>query len=215
MPPEIHANHRWDILVIEAEGETVQALRGLIDPGLRAEWAGSAAEGEKFLRENEVLVVICADDLPDLPGLMFLAQTRDLWPTTQRILMCHDLDSDLLLHTMREGGVFHYLPKPLDPEATAHLIDHALRQSRLMGSLSATRRRLDEAEVRVAHLGSTPARTSRWMVGTGSWLLLWMAAAGVLILALVLLGFTGLYLLKSYLGVDIYPDIHLQDLLRR
>jgi len=53
------------------------------------------------------------------------------------------------------------------------------------------------------------------MAGAGAWLLLWIAGAGVLVVALVLLGFTGLYLLKSYLGVDLYPDIHLQDLLRR
>ena len=213
MSLEMSEGRRWDVLVIEAEGETIRSLRALIDPGLCVGWAESAAEGENILRRSEARVVICADDLPDLPGLMFLAQTRDLWPTTQRILMCRDLDSDLLLHTMREGGVFHYLPKPLDPDATAHLIGHALRQSQLMESLTTTRRRLDEAEVRVAYLDS--ASRKNWFTGTGIRLLLWLAAAILLAVALVLLGFTGLYLLKSYLGVDIFPDIHLQDLLRR
>lgn len=213
MPSAENTTRRWDILVIEADGQTNAELRDLIDGELRAAWAASALEGETFLRENEVRVVICADDLPDLPGLMFLAETRNLWPTTQRILMCRDLDADLLLHTMREGGIMNCLPKPLDREATGHLIEHALRQSRIMESLTTTRRQLDEAEVRVAYLDS--ASRKNWFSATGVGLLLWLAVAILLAVALVLLGFTGFYLLKSYLGVDIFPDIHLQDLLRR
>lgn len=213
MPSAENTTRRWDILVIEADGQTNAELRDLIDGELRAAWAASALEGETFLRENEVRVVICADDLPDLPGLMFLAETRNLWPTTQRILMCRDLDADLLLHTMREGGIMNCLPKPLDREATGHLIEHALRQSRIMESLTTTRRQLDEAEVRVAYLDSASRKI--WFSATGVGLLLWLAVAILLAVALVLLGFTGFYLLKSYLGVDIFPDIHLQDLLRR
>ena len=199
--------------MIEADQQTVLALRELIDPELRTAWVASALEGGHFLRKHDVRVVICADDLPDLPGLMFLAETRNLWPATQRILMCHDLDADLLLHTMREGGILNYLPKPLDGGATGHLIEHALRQSRMMESLTTTRRQLDEAEIRVAHLDSSSRRN--WLTGTGVRLLLWLAAAVLLVVCLVLLGFTGLYLLKSYLGVDVFPDIHFQDLLRR
>jgi DNA-binding NtrC family response regulator len=213
MPSAEITTRRWDILVIEADGQTNAALLEIIDRELRTAWAATALEGETFLRGNEVRVVICADDLPDFPGLMFLAETRNLWPTTQRILMCRDLDADLLLHTMREGGILNCLPKPLDREATGHLIEHALRQSRMIESLTSTRRQLDEAEVRVAHLNSESRRS--WFTGGGIGLLLWLAAAILLAVALVLLGFTGFYLLKSYLGVDFFPDIHLQDLLRR
>jgi DNA-binding response OmpR family regulator len=213
MPSEEHTTHRWDILVIEADERTNAVLRDLTDRELRTAWAGTALEGETFMRGNEVRVVICADDLPDLPGLMFLAETRNLWPTTQRILMCRDLDADLLLHTMREGGILNCLPKPLDREATRHMIEHALRQSRMMESLTTTRRQLDEAEVRVAYLDSASRRN--WFTGTGIRLLLWLATAILLVASLVLLGFTGFYLLKSCLGVDFFPDIHLQDLLRR
>lgn len=215
MAVETNRVRRWDVLVIEADGETLRDLKKILDRSLVVAWAGSAEEGGKFLRENQVRVLTCADDLPDLPGLMFLAETRDLWPATQRILLCRDLDADLLLHTMREGGVVHYLPKPVELEATAHLIEHARRQSLLIETLTATRLRLDESEVRAAHLASAPGGASRWAWGTGSGLLLWLAACGLLVVALALLGFSSLYLLKSYLGVDIFPEIHLQDLLRR
>ncbi len=135
MPAAENPIHRWDILVIESDQDTIDALREIIGPELKAAWAGSALEGGNFLRRHDVRVVVCADDLPDLPGLMFFAETRNLWPTTQRVLMCSDLDADLLLHTMREGGILNCLPKPLNREATEHLIEHALRQSRLMESL--------------------------------------------------------------------------------
>ena len=215
MPAAENPIHRWDLLVIESNQDTIDALREIIGPELKAAWAGSALEGGNFLRRHDVRVVVCADDLPDLPGLMFFAETRNLWPTTQRVLMCSDLDADLLLHTMREGGILNCLPKPLDREATEHLIEHALRQSRLMESLITTRRQLDEAEVRVANLDASSGRNSRWLAGTGVWLLLWLAAAVLLVIALVLLGFAAIYLIKSYLGVDIFSDIHVLDLLRR
>lgn len=202
---------RWDVLVIEGDEETRGALRQLIPAGLRVHWMSTAAEAEPFLRAHEVRLVICADDLPDLPGLMLLAQTRDLWPATQRILMCRDLDADFLAFAIKEGSIFNYLPKPLDADVTRHLIEHSLRQSRLLESLSTTQSLLDAAEARRAREQAAPA--GGLLSGAALRLLFWIGLSAIFVFAVLLLGFTALYLLKSTLGVDIFPELHLQDLI--
>lgn len=202
---------RWDVLVVESDPEICRQLRDLLDPGLRVQWLSSAAEADPFLRTEEIRLVICADDLPDLPGLMLLAQTRELWPATQRILMCRDLDADFLAFAIKEGSIFNYLPKPLDGDVTRHLIEHSLRQSRLLENLSLTRSLLDAAEARQAREDARPA--TGLLTGAGPRLLFWMGVIAIFAVALLLLGFTSLYLLKSALGVDFFPELHLQDLI--
>jgi len=50
---------------------------------------------------------------------------------------------------MRELSIFNYLPKPLDPMATRHMIEHAIRQNKLIESLLEARQELDDARARI------------------------------------------------------------------
>lgn len=100
------ATNGWDVLVVEPDEGTRHVLESLLGTR-RVKWVQTAAEGEDMLRKEEFGLVVCADELPDLPGLMLFAATRDLRPATQRILMCRDLDADFLLHALKEGSVLH------------------------------------------------------------------------------------------------------------
>ncbi|MFZ4680977.1 MAG: response regulator [Terrimicrobiaceae bacterium] len=211
MPSSVDVPEGRDILVIEPEEETRRVLQGILQ-NQQIKWVGTAAEGREFLRREDCQLVICADELPDLPGLMLFAETRDLRPATQRILMCRDLDAEFLLHALREGSVLHYLPKPLDPEAAARLIDYALDQNRLMQNLLATRSLLDRAETRIANMETSDLATTR--VSRGSFRALALPVFWILLVfALVFVGLSALYLIKSALGIDLFPDSHLQDFL--
>lgn len=202
-----------DVLVVEPEPESRLALQSLLGT-LRVQWAETAAEGEELMRKKEFSLVICADDLPDRPGLMLLAATRDLRPATQRILMCRDLDAEVLLHALREGSVVHYLPKPFDPAAAERLILHALDQCLLMENLLTARSRLDRAETRLAGIGPAERRSN--LLSKGALRLFVIAALGILLMfAMVFVGFSALYLLKSALRIDVFPNSHLQDFLPR
>ncbi len=211
MAKPIAATNGWDVLVVEPDGGTRRVLESLLETR-RVKWVQTAAEGEDMLRKEEFGLVVCADELPDLPGLMLFASTRDLRPATQRILMCRDLDADFLLHALKEGSVLHYLPKPLDPAAASRLIEHALDQNRLMQNLIATRDLLDRAETRIANIGATGGDAKLFTPGFFRALVLplfWI----LLVFALVFVGFSALYLVKSALGIDIFPKSHLQDFL--
>jgi len=204
---------RWDALVVEASVETRQQLRDLLSEDLLIAECESAAQAQDFLGNNQARLLIMADDLPDLPGLMFLAETRDLWPGMQRILMCADLDADLLVHAMKEGGILHYLTKPLDVGASTKVVDYCLQQSALLDRLGRTQKLLDLATVRSrdrvqeSHAGATIFTSALWRISF--WLIFFLTLCFVLVLT----GLATVYLLKSSLGFDFIPDAHLQDFL--
>jgi response regulator RpfG family c-di-GMP phosphodiesterase len=204
---------RWDALVVEASQSIREQLRDVLGLDLRVKECESAAEARDFLGKNQVRLLIMADDLPDLPGLMFLAETRDLWPGMQRILLCVDLDADLLIHAMKEGGILHYLTKPLDGDAATKVVDYCLQQSALLERLGRTQKLLDLATVRSrdrareTHAGATIFTSALWRVS------FWLIFSLTLCFVLVLTGLATVYLLKSSLGFDIFPDAHLADFL--
>ncbi len=203
------AEETWDFLLIDADPGVIRQLDDLVPAGSRSAHARSAADGEAFLRSHSIRVVVCADDLPDLPGLMLFARTRDLRPGLQRVLMCADLDADLLRHAMTEGGILHYLPKPLEAESTVHLLAHALRQSQLLETLSSTRSRLDASETRLQ--SAMAAREAPAPLPLRLWL---FSAFGIVsVVMLVLIGFATVYLVKSALGFDFFAAMHLRDIL--
>lgn len=202
----------WDVLLIEPDDETCRVLTGSCLGNLRTLRVTTAQEGDEKLRRTNFRIIICADELPDIPGLMLLAQTMDLWPATQRILMCADLDSGLHLHALREGSVVHYLTKPVDPVAASHLIKHAAEQNHVMESLFMTRRLLDEAQARLTN--QNPAASLAGDVRRGAFgSILWAAFVTVMIIIIVLSGLAAFYLLKSAVGIDFFPDQHLDDIL--
>lgn len=208
--PDPQAEMHHDVLLIEPDEETFRQLEQHCLDGLGVIRVTTAADGEARLSTQDFSLVICADDLPDLPGLMFLAHTIDLRPMTQRVLMCRELDADLQQEVLRSGSLAHFLPKPIDPVAAKNLIDHALEQSRVLRRLVALRQTLNNAE---AELSREHGRTAGGE-GAGR-TLLWVIAAAITFVFVLLVGLVGVYLAKSALGIDLLPDQHAWDLLRR
>jgi response regulator of citrate/malate metabolism len=201
-----------EALIMEPDAAVARTLADLLPPGASVDMVSTAAAGLQLLEKQSYRLLICADDLFDLPGLMVLAQTQDLWPAMQRILLCQDVDGEFLLHALKAGSVLHYLPKPLDQEAARNLLHHTLRQHQLVAELLASRsllldRELDQSWQRAAAGGGRGLPAGAWKAFTlAAWLL-------ILLFAIAVTGFVGLYLLKSSLGIDYFPDSHLEDLL--
>ncbi len=198
-----------DVLAVDSDVATLEAVRSVGGTAWFLETATSTGEAERILDSRPVRVLLCADDLEGETGLMFLARTRDRWPTLQRVLLAPELDAGLLMHAIREVSVFNYLPKPPDREALRHLVEHALRQSELLANLAQTHKELDRERVNNARL-STPAASVRRLPQFA--LLLAGGLIGLFALAAVMVSL--LYFLKSLLGIDIFSNQHMTDFFR-
>ena len=190
-----------DILILEPDEAATAAIASALPARISREFSRSIAEAEELLNRAEVRLFLCADDLPGETGLMFLARTEQSWPGTKRVLMAPDLDGELFFHAMREVRIFSYLNKPVERGELIRTVHHAF---------------LDPSggpeEIREEG-GGARSEMSSWLrvlvIGTA------VAFGGLVVLAVLLASFGALYEAKSLAGIDIFPDWHLADLLRR
>lgn len=193
-----------DIIVVETDPDASGRLTGSFPKGTRFEVVLSTAHAEALLQERTAKVLICADDLTEESGLMFLARTADAWPGMQRILLAPALDPELFFHAMKEVRLFHYLNKPVDPAEVARVVRRSLRDSGAP--------QVAEPAILPAPAMDEGAGTSEEKSGLAGGFLIGLLAS-IALAALIIIPLT-LYLLKSIAGVDFFPDSHLSDWFR-
>lgn len=75
--------------------------------------------------------------MPQMSGAELLAQARERYPETLRILLTGYSDLDAAVDALNDGGIFRYLTKPWNPQEMAF----TLRQAAEIASRQARRRR--------------------------------------------------------------------------
>jgi len=186
-----------DILILTGEPSERRQLAGWLLAGWNVVSVANLREAEAFLEEPGARAFVCSDELPDESGLMFIARTQSRWPHTRRILMATDLDGSLFFHTMHEVDVFSYLRRPFNRGEFIRTMSRAVNEP-------------EAPSVEVSAGQQVPCeRVAGWCASVGVTVGLVVASVALVLLLLVVA-----YLLKSALGVDIFPDWHLGDLLR-
>ena len=190
-----------DVLILEPDAAAAAAIAAALPTRVPHAFVSSIPEAEDFMNRNQPQLFLCADDLPGETGLMFLARTEQNWPGMKRVLMAPDLDGELFFHAMREVKIFSYLNKPVNRGELIRTIHHAV-----LGRREGAGENQDRG-------GSGSSEMAPWLriflVATA------IAIGGFLVLAALLFAFGALYEAKSLAGIDIFPDWHLVDLLRR
>jgi DNA-binding NtrC family response regulator len=64
-----------DILIVDADVESRHLVRAFSGKRCESSHAAARRKVDFFLTEHKVRVLFCADDLPDLSGLIYLVQT--------------------------------------------------------------------------------------------------------------------------------------------
>jgi thioredoxin reductase (NADPH) len=84
---------------------------------LRAESGAEALEALKEARRrNEVVALFLSDQrMPQMSGLEFLGQARELYPEAKRVLLTAYADTDASIQAINDTKLDHYLLKPWDP----------------------------------------------------------------------------------------------------
>jgi response regulator RpfG family c-di-GMP phosphodiesterase len=104
------------LLVVDDEGEILYSLRGLLRKEYDFHAAQSGYEGLKVLERVPIQVVMADQRMPEMTGVDFLAQVRDRYPDTTRLLLTGYADLKTVIDAINHGHVFHYITKPWDPD---------------------------------------------------------------------------------------------------
>ncbi|MBW3533683.1 MAG: sigma-54 dependent transcriptional regulator [Gemmatimonadetes bacterium] len=143
-----------ELLIVDDEPNVRRMLRALLESeGYRVREAGTAAEAIEKVRERAPEAVLLDLALPGESGLDALPRLLEAAPGTPVVMMSGQASmSDAVAATRL--GAFHFIEKPLTPEAVLLTIRGALEVSRARDLSRALREELGpEAEL----VGATPS----------------------------------------------------------
>jgi DNA-binding NtrC family response regulator len=95
----------------------------------------SAKEALTFIKENEVDLVISDYLMPEMDGMTFLGEVRDIRPEVPRIVLTGYADKENAIKAINEVGLFQYLEKPWDNDDLLIIIRNGIEKQMLMKKL--------------------------------------------------------------------------------
>jgi response regulator RpfG family c-di-GMP phosphodiesterase len=120
------------LLCVDDEPNILASLRRLLRPfGYKVLTAESGAAGLALLEQQPVDVVISDMRMPEMDGAHFLAQVRQRWPDTLRLLLTGYADIAAIQDAINCGEIYRYITKPWDDNDIVLQIRHALERRQL------------------------------------------------------------------------------------
>lgn len=196
------------VLLVEDDAAMMRLTSRMLKPHYRVRQAADLASAKAALAEHDIQVMVCDHMLPDGRGLDFLTERRTHRNAPVGILITGYSEETLAIKAANSGAVFRYLKKPFPASALLQTVQDAVRHHQ--------RQREQDAAVR--HHGRWAARVPV-LARTGVFVhytVMTFLVMGVLFAGALLLGLGTLmilYILKSGLGIDLFQDVHLKDLL--
>ena len=105
----------WTVLCVDDEPNILAALKRALRPeGCHVLQANSGAEALVLMAQDPVDVVVSDMRMPAMDGASLLAQIRQRWPDTERILLTGYSDMNDTVAAINGGQIYRYLHKPWD-----------------------------------------------------------------------------------------------------
>lgn len=117
----------WSILVVDDERDIRDAVRGLLERGLKnakVHTAASGAEGLAVLQNQPIDLIVTDYKMPGMNGIEFLHAAQKVAPSAPRILITA-FERELAEEMSGPAGVEVVFTKPLEPRSliqTCHKI---------------------------------------------------------------------------------------------
>ncbi|MGD0546402.1 MAG: response regulator, partial [Terracidiphilus sp.] len=84
---------------------------------LRADSGATALEALRGLkrRGDSVALLLVDQRMPQMTGVEFLGQAKEIFPDAKRVLLTAYADTDAAIRAINDASIHHYLLKPWDP----------------------------------------------------------------------------------------------------
>ena len=105
------------VLVVDDEQRSLESLRRVLSDEFEVICAANAQEAEAVLAGDMVQIILCDQRMPGESGVEFLKRVRDLWPDPIRMIISGYTDSEDIIASVNEAGIYRYLTKPWQPDA--------------------------------------------------------------------------------------------------
>jgi DNA-binding NtrC family response regulator len=136
------------ILLVDDEEMVVTSIKSFLTLETNYEVVAftSPKEALEFVRKNKVDLVISDYLMPDIDGIEFLGQVKDIQPEATRILLTGYADKENAIKAINDVGLYQYIEKPWENDDLRLIIRNGLEKRILL-------KRLEDkiAEVNKAH----------------------------------------------------------------
>ncbi len=121
------------VLIIDDDPACRQSLKKLLEArGFQSEGAGSCGESLRLSPSLKFDLAIVDLNLGDGSGADLIARLKQIRPGLQSILITGASSINVTIIESLKKGVFHFMPKPFEPEALFRLISEVLRQKEIL-----------------------------------------------------------------------------------
>lgn len=116
------------LLLVDDEENIVSALSRLLRrDGYTILKANSGKVGLELLAQHEVGVIISDQRMPEMTGVEFLSQVKELYPNTVRIVLSGYTELNSVTDAINRGAIYKFLTKPWEDDLLRANIEEAFR----------------------------------------------------------------------------------------
>jgi DNA-binding NtrC family response regulator len=135
------------IIIVDDEEMVLTSLKSFLD--LETEYTvqtfTSAKDALAYIQENEIDLVVSDYLMPEMDGITFLANVRELRPEVPRIILTGYADKENAIKAINEVGLFQYIEKPWDNDDLLLIMRNGLEKQLLLKKLREKMTEINEA----------------------------------------------------------------------
>jgi response regulator RpfG family c-di-GMP phosphodiesterase len=121
------------LLIVDDEPAVLRALTETLErEGFHVVAFSSAGKALETVREREFSVIIADQRMPDMTGLEFLVQCKQLQPQASRILITAVLSLPTIVDSINRGEIFRFIAKPWLREELTTTVKNAVNRYELL-----------------------------------------------------------------------------------
>lgn len=117
------------VLLVDDDPHALSAYRRQMCRSFDLTTALSGHEGLKVIRRSDDFAVIVSDmTMPEMNGVEFLQNARELTPRSIRIMLTGNADQRTAMDAINSGNIFRFLTKPCHPEMLTIVLNEGLAE---------------------------------------------------------------------------------------
>lgn len=125
------------IMIVDDEDMVLRSIKSILE--LETDYTVltylSPLDAIEHLKQNEIDIVVSDYLMPEMDGITFLAQVRELRPEVPRIILTGYADKENAIKAINEVGLFQYIEKPWDNDNLLLVLRNGLEKKKLLHEL--------------------------------------------------------------------------------
>ena len=102
----------------------------------RIETFSSARAALEYVRSSPIDLVISDFLMPEMDGIQFLSQVREIKPEVPRVILTGYADKENAIKAINQVGLYQYIEKPWDNEDLRLVIRNGIEKKQLLAKLN-------------------------------------------------------------------------------